>query len=128
MPWFPIVFIARAGLTTKRLKNCDVARARNSTPNWLNTLRKTSNHGPQPWRPVRLSIRKQTAIQIGYQVERLASAVACHDSEGLKSLASHLGMIARTSDIESIASRRRKDSSQRESRGLSMACDPARHS
>ncbi len=50
-----------------------------------------------------LAIRKQTAIQIGYQVERLASAVACQDAEGLKSLATHLGMIAHSSDIESIA-------------------------
>jgi len=50
-----------------------------------------------------LSIRKQTAIQIGYQVERLAKAVTEQDIAELKSLASDLGEIARSSNIEEIA-------------------------
>lgn len=51
-----------------------------------------------------MAVRKQTAIQIGYQVERIAEAVACQDADGLQSLASHLGLLARNSNIESIAS------------------------
>ena len=50
-----------------------------------------------------LSIRKQTAIQIGHQVERLAKAVTEQDVTELRSLASDLGAIARSSDIEEIA-------------------------
>ncbi len=50
-----------------------------------------------------LSIRKQTAIQIGYQVERLAKAVTEQDIEKLRSLASDLGAIARSSNIGNIA-------------------------
>jgi diguanylate cyclase (GGDEF)-like protein/putative nucleotidyltransferase with HDIG domain len=50
-----------------------------------------------------LAIRKQTALQIGFQVERLANAVACQDIDGLKSLASHLGLFARNTHIETIA-------------------------
>jgi len=50
-----------------------------------------------------LSIRKQTAIQIGYQVERLAKAVTDQDVGELRSLAADLGVIARSSNIEEIA-------------------------
>jgi diguanylate cyclase (GGDEF)-like protein/putative nucleotidyltransferase with HDIG domain len=50
-----------------------------------------------------LSLRKQTALQIGFQVERLAQAIDTQDSEGLQLLASRLGMIARSCDIEPIA-------------------------
>jgi diguanylate cyclase (GGDEF)-like protein/PAS domain S-box-containing protein len=49
------------------------------------------------------SVGKHTAIQIGYQVERLAMAVSNQDVDGLKSLASHLRRIARHSNIEAIA-------------------------
>ena len=48
-------------------------------------------------------MRKQTAIQIGFQVERLAQAVACQDADGLQTLAAHLGLLARNSNIDSIA-------------------------
>ncbi|MFK8111020.1 MAG: diguanylate cyclase [Rubripirellula sp.] len=50
-----------------------------------------------------IAIRKQTAIQIGQQVERLADAVAAHDIEGLKALSERLSSIARCSDIDAIA-------------------------
>lgn len=50
-----------------------------------------------------MAARKQTAIQIGYQVERLAQAVTSQDADGLKTLASHLGLLARNSNIETIA-------------------------
>jgi diguanylate cyclase (GGDEF)-like protein/PAS domain S-box-containing protein len=50
-----------------------------------------------------LSLRKQTALQIGHQVERLAHAIDTQDADGLRLLASRLGMIARSCDIEAIA-------------------------
>ncbi len=50
-----------------------------------------------------IAVRKQTAIEIGFQVERIAEAAASQDIEGLKSLAARLGLIARNSDIEPIA-------------------------
>lgn len=49
------------------------------------------------------SLRKQTTLQIGYQVERLAQAIDAQDAEGLQSLSERLCMIARTCDIEQIA-------------------------
>ncbi|NND95850.1 MAG: diguanylate cyclase [Pirellulaceae bacterium] len=45
----------------------------------------------------------QAAIQIGYQVERLAHAVSSQDADGMKMLAARLGMYARNCDIDSIA-------------------------
>lgn len=50
-----------------------------------------------------ISLRKQTTLQIGYQVERLAQAIDCQDAAGLESLAGRLGLIARSCDIVSIA-------------------------
>jgi diguanylate cyclase (GGDEF)-like protein/PAS domain S-box-containing protein/putative nucleotidyltransferase with HDIG domain len=50
-----------------------------------------------------LSVRKHTAIQIGYQVERLATAVTNQDVDGLRLLASHLRKLARSSNIDRIA-------------------------
>ncbi len=43
------------------------------------------------------------AIQIGYQVERLAEAIDSQDATSLKMLAGRLGMYARSCDINSIA-------------------------
>jgi hypothetical protein len=50
-----------------------------------------------------LAIRKQTAIQIGYQVEQIANAVVQRDIESLKTLATNLGEIASSAEIGSIA-------------------------
>lgn len=50
-----------------------------------------------------LSLRKQTTLQIGQQVERLAQAIDSRDTEGLQTLASRLAMIARNCEIEPIA-------------------------
>ncbi len=47
--------------------------------------------------------KNEAAIQIGYQVERLASAVDDQDAEGMKTLAARLGMYARSFKIDSIA-------------------------
>ena len=47
--------------------------------------------------------QNETAIQIGFQVERLAAAITAEDAEGLKSLAARLGLYARNCNIESIA-------------------------
>lgn len=49
------------------------------------------------------SLRKQTTLQIGYQVERLAQAIDAQDAEGLESLAARLAMIARSCSIDAIA-------------------------
>ena len=43
------------------------------------------------------------AIQIGYQVERLAEAIDAQDAKSLKMLAGRLGMYARSCDIEFVA-------------------------
>lgn len=51
-----------------------------------------------------VSVRKQTALQIGSQVERMARAIDAQDAERLESLAAHLGIIARSCNIEMIAS------------------------
>jgi diguanylate cyclase (GGDEF)-like protein/PAS domain S-box-containing protein len=50
-----------------------------------------------------MAIQKQTTIQIGQQVERLADAVANHDIAALQKLSAQLGTIARSCEIESIA-------------------------
>ena len=50
-----------------------------------------------------VAVRKQTTIQIGFQVERLAQAIDAQDAAGLESLAGRLGMIARACDIGEIA-------------------------
>ena len=50
-----------------------------------------------------VSLQKQTTLQIGHHVERLARAIDTHDSDGLRLLASRLGMIARSCDIGAIA-------------------------
>lgn len=50
-----------------------------------------------------LASKNEAAIQIGYQVERLAVAVDNQDAEGMKSLASRLGLFARSCDIEKLA-------------------------
>ena len=47
--------------------------------------------------------QNETAIQIGFQVERLAAAITAQDADGLRSLADRLGMYARSCKIESIA-------------------------
>ncbi|WP_231741892.1 diguanylate cyclase [Stieleria varia] len=47
--------------------------------------------------------KNEAAIQIGYQVERLATAVDDQDAEGMKSLAARLGMYARSYNINAIA-------------------------
>ncbi|MEO1524687.1 MAG: diguanylate cyclase [Planctomycetota bacterium] len=47
--------------------------------------------------------QNETAIQIGFQVERLAAAITAQDEEGLRSLAARLGLYARNCNIESIA-------------------------
>ena len=49
------------------------------------------------------SIPKQTAMQIGHQIERLADALDSRDVDGLQTLASRLGAMARHHRIESIA-------------------------
>jgi diguanylate cyclase (GGDEF)-like protein/PAS domain S-box-containing protein/putative nucleotidyltransferase with HDIG domain len=49
------------------------------------------------------SLPKQTAMQIGLQIERLADALDARDVEGLQTLASRLGAMARHHRIESIA-------------------------
>lgn len=49
------------------------------------------------------SIPKQTAMQIGLQIERLADALEARDVDGLQTLASRLGAMARHHRIESIA-------------------------
>ena len=48
-------------------------------------------------------IPKQTAMQIGIQIERLANALDSRDVQGLQTLASRLGAMARHHRIESIA-------------------------
>lgn len=50
------------------------------------------------------AIPKLTAIQIGLQIERIADALDARDVDGLQTLASRLGAIARHHRIESIAS------------------------
>ena len=45
----------------------------------------------------------QAAIQIGYQVERIAEAIETQDASGMKMLTKRLGMYARVCDIDSIA-------------------------
>ena len=50
-----------------------------------------------------LAIRKQNAIQIGRQIELLASAVATQDTESLRSLSSSLRDIAHDCHMDSIA-------------------------
>ncbi|MEL6106219.1 MAG: diguanylate cyclase [Planctomycetota bacterium] len=47
--------------------------------------------------------QSETAIQIGFQVERLAAAITAQDADGLKSLAARLGLYARSCKIDSIA-------------------------
>jgi diguanylate cyclase (GGDEF)-like protein/PAS domain S-box-containing protein/putative nucleotidyltransferase with HDIG domain len=49
------------------------------------------------------SIPNQTAMQIGLQIERLADALDARDVDGLQTLASRLGAMARYHRIESIA-------------------------
>ena len=49
------------------------------------------------------AIPKQTAMQIGLQIERLADALDSRDVDGLQTLASRLGAMARHHRIESIA-------------------------
>jgi hypothetical protein len=49
------------------------------------------------------SVPNQTAMQIGHQIERLADALAARDVDGLQTLASRLGAMARYHRIESIA-------------------------
>jgi diguanylate cyclase (GGDEF)-like protein/PAS domain S-box-containing protein len=51
-----------------------------------------------------LAIQKQTAIQIGYEVERIANAVAEQDIASIKTLVGRLGLVARNADIEAIVS------------------------
>ncbi len=48
-------------------------------------------------------IPKQTAMQIGLQIERLADALDARDVDGLQTLASRLGAMARHHRIDSIA-------------------------
>lgn len=49
------------------------------------------------------TINSEAAIQIGFQVERLAAAIDSQDTEGMQTLAERLGMYARRCDIDSIA-------------------------
>jgi diguanylate cyclase (GGDEF)-like protein/PAS domain S-box-containing protein len=72
-------------------------------PELVELFEKTINSSSPVFAGGAFSIRKQTAIQIGYQVERLAKAVTEQDIAELKSLASDLGAIARSSSIEEIA-------------------------
>lgn len=44
-----------------------------------------------------------SAIQIGFQVERLAAAIDVQDAEGIRTLAARLGMYARHCELNSIA-------------------------
>ena len=54
------------------------------------------------------SLRNQAAIQIGYQVEQLADALARQDSAQLKALSARLGMYAASTSIESVATAAKK--------------------
>ena len=49
------------------------------------------------------SVSSQTAMRIGFQIELLADALDARDVEGLQTLASGLGAMARQHRIESIA-------------------------
>ena len=49
------------------------------------------------------SLSRQTAIQFGLQIERIADALDARDAKGLQGLAGRLGSIARRNQIESIA-------------------------
>ena len=49
------------------------------------------------------AIPKQTALQIGLQIERLADAIDGQDTQSLKTLASRLGMVARRYRIDPIS-------------------------
>lgn len=51
----------------------------------------------------KLTVPKQTALQIGLQIERLAEAVDRQDSPGLQAIAERLGAMARRSGIDKIA-------------------------
>ncbi len=84
----------------KELKRCAGTQF---DPELVQIFEKTINASVPVFAGGALSIRKQTAIQIGYQVERLAKAVTEQDIPELKSLASDLGAIARSSNIEDIA-------------------------
>lgn len=84
----------------KELKRCAGTQF---DPELVQIFEKTINSSIPVFAGGALSIRKQTAIQIGYQVERLAKAVTEQDIAELKSLASDLGAIARSSNIEEIA-------------------------
>ena len=84
----------------KELKRCAGTQF---DPELVELFEKTINSSAPVFAGGALSIRKQTAIQIGYQVERLAKAVTEQDIAELKSLASDLGAIARSSNIEGIA-------------------------
>ena len=49
------------------------------------------------------SLNSEAAIQIGYQVERLAEAVDTQDTNGMKTLASRLSMYAKNCELDDIA-------------------------
>ncbi len=49
------------------------------------------------------SLRKQAAIHIGFQVERLAEAIELQDTSGMRTLAERLGRFARSCEIQPIA-------------------------
>ncbi|MAI32712.1 MAG: diguanylate cyclase [Rhodopirellula sp.] len=72
-------------------------------PELVAKFEKTINSSTPAFAGGALSIRKQTAIQIGYQVERLAKAVTQQNVVELRTLASDLGTIARSNNIGGIA-------------------------
>ena len=49
------------------------------------------------------SLNSEAAIQIGYQVERLAEAIDSQDTNGMKTLSSRLSMYAKNCELDNIA-------------------------